>query len=62
MLDLYFRYVIRLNQLLVNGIKWLINNENAYYIFMCSVPFIGTVISMSKSMKGMIFDGREEHC
>ena len=51
MIDLYFQYVIWLNQLLANGIKWLINNENAYYIFMCSVPFIGTVISMLKKVR-----------
>lgn len=48
MLDLYFQYVVWLNRALVNGIKWLINNENTYYIFMCSVPFIGTVIRMLK--------------
>lgn len=48
MLDLYFQYVVWLNQTLVNGIKWLITNEDAYYVFMCSIPILATVIQFLK--------------
>lgn len=44
MLNLYFQYVIWLNRTLLDGIKWLITNKDAYYIIMCSVPIIATFI------------------
>ena len=48
MLDLYFQYVVWLNQTLVNSIKWLITNENTYYVFMCSIPIVATFIDFLK--------------
>ena len=48
MLDLYFQYVIWLNRTLVNGIKWLVDNDCWYYVTMCLVPVIATTITMVK--------------
>ena len=44
MLDLYFQYVVWLNRTLLEGIKWLITDKNAYYIVMCSIPILATFI------------------
>lgn len=60
MLDLYFQYVVWLNQTLLNGIKWLIANENAYYIFMCSIPILATIITAVRGQLMTSIDGHKE--
>ena len=48
MLDLCFQYVIWLDQILVDGIKWLFNNKDTYYIVMCLIPIVTTFIEFLK--------------
>lgn len=60
MLDLYFQYVVWLNQTLVNGIKWLVTNKDAYYVFMCSIPILATIITAMRGQLTVPFDDRKE--
>lgn len=48
MLDLYFQYVVWLNRTLLDGIKWLITNRDAYYVVMCSIPIVAAFIEFLK--------------
>lgn len=45
MFDLYFQYVVWLNRTLLDGIKWLITNEDAQYVFLCSIPIIANIVN-----------------
>lgn len=46
MLDFCIRYVTYLDRLLIDGIKWLVDNDYLYYVIMCLVPFVGATIRM----------------
>lgn len=48
MLDFCIRYVTYLDRLLIDGIKWLADNDAVYYAFMCLIPVIGTAINVVK--------------
>ena len=58
MLDLYFQYVVWLNRTLLDGIKWLITNRDAYYIVMCSIPILATIIT---AMRGQLMASFDDH-
>lgn len=58
MLDLYFQYVVWLNRTLLDGIKWLITNKDAYYVFMCSIPILATIIT---TMRGQLMVSFNDH-
>ena len=60
MLDFCIRYVTFLDRLLIDGIKWLTENDDGYYAFMCLIPILGTIITAMRGQLMMFFDSHKE--
>lgn len=38
-------YITYLDRLIIDGVKWFVDNNCWFYVIMCSIPFVGTALT-----------------